>query len=61
MSLCLEFFIQASWSCLSLFVQYIVQGIKYSDIKLSYQGKLFVFASDIQQFIVLCRSAYCSA
>ena len=60
MSLCLQLFIQASCSCLSLIVQYI-QGIKYSDIKLSNQGKLFVFASDIQQFKVLCRSAYCSA
>ena len=61
MSFWLELFVRASCSLLSSFVHHIVGGIKYSDIKLSYQRGLFVRASDIQQFIALCTSAYCSA
>ena len=61
MSFWLELFVRTSCSLLSSFVHHIVGGIKYSDIKLSYQRGLFVRVSDIQQFIVLCTSAYCSA
>ena len=61
MNFWLELFIRASCNLLISFVHHIVGGIKYSDIKLSYQGELFVRASHIQQFIGLCRSACCSA
>ena len=38
----LELFVRESCNLLIFFVHHIVGGIKYSDIKLSYQGELFV-------------------
>ena len=43
-----------------IFFDGIVEGLKYSVIKLSVHGKLLVRVSDIQQFKVLRRLAYYS-
>ena len=60
MNFWLELFIRESWNLLITFVHHILGGIKYSDIKLSYQRELLVRASHFQQFIGLCRSACCN-